>query len=203
MMPNSLIQDTRVPERVSYFKRYKMEVDLYVLPSPYVPAEFAFVPFSHDLIGVHAEVLFDSFCGQVDATVFSSLGDRIGCHTLMAEIIRKPGFLPESTWLLAGPDGYCGSVQGVRERSGLGAIQNLGVLPEWRGRRLGTALLLMALQGFARAGLDRAMLEVTAQNESAIRLYRRLGFRRSKTIYKAVQDRSAGRGETSFDDANL
>jgi ribosomal protein S18 acetylase RimI-like enzyme len=32
------------------------------------------------------------------------------------------------------------------------------------------------------------MLEVTAQNDGAIRLYRRLGFRRTKTIYKAVQD---------------
>ena len=28
--------------------------------------------------------------------------------------------------------------------------------------------------------------EVTAQNEGAIRLYRRLGFRRRKTVYKAV-----------------
>jgi ribosomal protein S18 acetylase RimI-like enzyme len=201
MMQNSLMADTtRTPVRISYFKRYKMEVELYSLSIPYVPAEFTFVPFSHELIGVHAEVLFDSFLGQVDATVFSSLGDRTGCHTLMTEIARKPGFLPEATWLLAGPDGYCGSIQGLRERAGLGAIQNLGVLPEWRGRRLGTALLLMALHGFARAGLHRAMLEVTAQNETAIRLYRRLGFRRCKTIYKAVP---AGHTEPSYDDASL
>ena len=34
--------------------------------------------------------------------------------------------------------------------------------------------------------MKRALLEVTAQNEGAIRLYRRLGFRRRKTVYKAV-----------------
>jgi len=74
----------------------------------------------------------------------------------------------------------------VRERSGLGAIQNLGITPPHRGRGLGRALLLQALHGFRRAGLGRAFLEVTAQNEGAIRLYRRLGFRCRKTLYKAV-----------------
>ena len=52
----------------------------------------------------------------------------------------------------------------------------------------GEALLLQALHGFCRVGLGRAQLEVTAQNDTAIRLYRRLGFRRSKTLYKAVPD---------------
>jgi ribosomal protein S18 acetylase RimI-like enzyme len=35
--------------------------------------------------------------------------------------------------------------------------------------------------------MHRAFLEVTAQNDSAIRIYRRLGFRCRKTIYKQVQ----------------
>jgi RimJ/RimL family protein N-acetyltransferase len=38
----------------------------------------------------------------------------------------------------------------------------------------------------ARTGLGRGVLEVTAQNEPAIRLYQRLGFRRAKVVYKAV-----------------
>jgi ribosomal protein S18 acetylase RimI-like enzyme len=79
-------------------------------------------------------------------------------------------------------------VQGIRERGGFGSIQNLGILSGWRGRGLGEALLLQALHGFRRIGLARAQLEVTAQNETAIRLYRRLGFRRAKTLYKAVPD---------------
>jgi RimJ/RimL family protein N-acetyltransferase len=48
--------------------------------------------------------------------------------------------------------------------------------------------MLQALHGFWRAGLGRAILEVTAANHAAIRLYRRLGFRSRKTIYKAVPD---------------
>ena len=66
-------------------------------------------------------------------------------------------------------------------------FQNLGVVAAFRGRGLGRALLLQALHGFVRAGLGRALLEVTAQNSAAIRLYRRLGFRCRKTLYKAVE----------------
>jgi ribosomal protein S18 acetylase RimI-like enzyme len=174
--------------RVSYFKRYKMEVALADLPGPRLPPDFRFLPWSGELLEVHAEVLFGSFYQEIDSQVFPSLGDRQGSGCLMTEMSRKRTFLPEATWLLVGPGGPCGTVQGMRERPGLGAIQNLGVLPAWRGRGLGEALLLQALCGFREAGLGRALLEVTAHNDPAVRLYRRLGFRRSKTLYKAVPD---------------
>jgi GNAT superfamily N-acetyltransferase len=173
---------------ISYFKRYKMEVDLRTLPLPQLPEEFTFAAWSYELLDVHADTLFGSFHQEIDAQVFPSFGDRQGSLCLMIEITRKRGFLPEATWLLLGPVGACGTVQGLRERNGVGSIQNLGILPGWRGRGLGTALLLQALHGFRQAGLHRALLEVTAQNEPAVRLYRRLGFRRSKTLYKAVPE---------------
>jgi GNAT superfamily N-acetyltransferase len=173
---------------VSYFKRYKMEADLHALPRPQLPPGFGCVPYSPGLLEAHAGVLYGSFHKEIDSVVFPSLGDRDGSRCLMSEIARKRGFLPGATWLLSGPDGPCGTVQGIRERSGLGAIQNLGILPSHRGRGLGRNLLLFALHGFEMAGLNRALLEVTAQNDGAIRLYRRMGFSRRKTLYKAVPD---------------
>jgi ribosomal protein S18 acetylase RimI-like enzyme len=68
----------------------------------------------------------------------------------------------------------------------MGAIQNLGVMPMHRGLGIGKALLANALHGFRCAGLGRAVLEVTAQNDAAVRLYRGVGFRCRKTVYKAV-----------------
>ena len=68
----------------------------------------------------------------------------------------------------------------------MGAIQNLGVVPSYRGLGLGRALIRQALAGFRGAGVTRVYLEVTAENAQAIRLYREAGFRRSKTLYKAV-----------------
>jgi ribosomal protein S18 acetylase RimI-like enzyme len=172
---------------ISYFKRFRMEMDLIgILPEPVLPAGFVFVPWREELLEVHAAVKFACFQDEIDSVVFPSLGSRQGCSQLMSAIRKKPGFLPGATWLVAQDGMFCGTVQGVQERWGIGAIQNLGVPPAFRGHKLGSALLLKALHGFHQAGLRRAILEVTAQNEAAIRLYRRLGFRCRKTVYKAV-----------------
>lgn len=176
---------------VSYFKRYKMEAPLDHLPPPVWPDGFHAVAWRSELLDVHAEVLCGSFHGEIDAVVFPSLGSLDGCRALLTEMERRRTFIPEATWLLVGPTGACGSVQALRERGYLGAIQNVGVLPGWRGRRLGEALLLQALHGMWQSGLGRAILEVTAENEAAARLYRRLGFRRTRVLYKAVRAASS------------
>jgi ribosomal protein S18 acetylase RimI-like enzyme len=172
---------------ISYFKRYKMEADLHAVPPPRTPSGYRWLAWNPGLLDLHAQVLVACFNQEIDATLFPSLADPRGSRSLMTEIVRKPGFEPEATWLLENELGPCGTIQGLRER-GVGAIQNVGVVPALRGQGLGEALVLQALYGFRRVGLQRAMLEVTAHNDGAIRLYRRLGFRRAKTIYKAVQD---------------
>jgi len=109
----------------------------------------------------------------------------------MREIQGKPGFLPEATWLVAwghAPEDlqWCATIQGIVDKSCGGSIQNVGVVPEHRGRGLGTCLIDQALAGFQRHGLRRASLEVTADNWRAVRLYQRIGFHRTKTVYKVV-----------------
>ena len=172
---------------ITYYKRFRMEVDLEgPAVSPELPEPFTWIAWDEALIDRHAEVKYLSFRDEIDASVFPCLGDRYGCQRLMREIRRKPGFLAGATWLIACRDGYVGTVQGVMDRGPIGAIQNLGVVPAYRGMGLGLALVRQALEGFYNAGLRRAYLEVTAENSSAVQLYRAVGFRRAKTLYKAV-----------------
>lgn len=172
---------------ITYYKRFRMEVDLDLLGRPSaLPRPFRWVPWDEHLLTAHADVKFDCFRDELDAHVFPCLGERQGCLRLMREIRRKPGFLPQATWLIDGPDGYCATIQGVADRSLFGAIQNVGVVPEYRNMGLGRALVRKALDGFAAAGLRKAYLEVTAENDGAVRLYRTIGFRKAKTLYKAV-----------------
>lgn len=168
-----------------YYKRFVMEIDLrrhMVEPQP--PPGFFFVPYDDNILELHARVHYESFCDELDSALFPCFTDPAGCYFLMREIRRHPGFCAEATWLLAGEDGLAGSVQGVVDRQGVGGIQNVGVVPAWRGRGLGTALIRQALCGFCRVGAVRARLEVTAENSQAIRLYQQLGFRKMKTLYK-------------------
>lgn len=173
--------------KLTYFKRFRMELDLrHPRPPAELPAGFYWLPWAEPLREVHAEVKYLAFRGEMDALVFPSLADRLGCRELMGAIRERPGFCPAATWLVAGGDGCVGTVQGVIDESGHGGIQNLGVMAAYRGKGLGKALLLKALAGFVAAGARRAFLEVTARNESAVRMYRELGFRNYKTVYRAV-----------------
>jgi ribosomal protein S18 acetylase RimI-like enzyme len=174
---------------IRYFKRYRMVLDLArpLAPVPLLPDGYFWLPWDDMLITAHARAKYASFHDEIDSQVFPSLATEFGCEQLMRAIRLKPGFLPGATWLLAYGSDYCGTVQGVRERSGSGSIQNLGIAPAHRGRGLGTGLLLQALHGFRRACLPAAVLEVTAENTAAVRIYRRLGFRCRKTVYKAIE----------------
>jgi ribosomal protein S18 acetylase RimI-like enzyme len=176
---------------VSYFKRFRMEVDVQrPLPAvPALPVGYTWIAWEDSLLEQHAEVKYQCFVEEIDAVVFASLSSRDGCLRLMREIASKPGFAPEATWLIACDGGYCATIQGIRERTGMGAIQNVGVTARHRGRGLGSALVLQALHGFQRRGAHGVHLEVTAQNDGAVRVYRRLGFRSRKTLYKAVDCR--------------
>ena len=179
----------------TYFKRYRMEIDLLAYPpvKKPVPGGYRLLPWSGSLLDLHAKTKYMSFRDEIDAHVFPCFGELAGCRRLMRDISNKPGFLPEATWLAlfqmdnASDKQYCGTIQGIRQDSGIGSIQNLGIVEEHRDRGLGTCLLFQALDGFRRAGLERVTLEVTAENDGAIRLYERYGFEIVKTVYKAVE----------------
>jgi len=180
---------------LTYFKRYRMEINLLArvpVRTP-VPEGYCLLPWDCSLLDAHAEVKYESFHDTIDANVFPCFTELSGCSRLMSEIVRKPGFVSQATWLAVfshgkgGPVEYCGTVQGLRDATGTGAIQNLGVIPGHRGRGLGTVLMDRALRGFRQVGLTRAFLEVTADNVAAIRLYEHLGFAVVRTVFKATE----------------
>jgi mycothiol synthase len=75
-----------------------------------------------------------------------------------------------------------------------GWIDNLGTLPEWRGRGIASALIIRSLHAFAEAGLTHASIGVDSDSlTGAARLYRGLGFEpeHSHTTWEIEVVRSA------------
>ncbi|QDS94765.1 putative acetyltransferase [Roseimaritima multifibrata] len=178
---------------LTYFKRFRMELDLTepLYPAPPLPANYELIPWSDGLSSEHALAKYQSFRSELDANVFPCLGRRDGCLQLMREITRRTSFVPEATWLLrhrplGEPAVAVGTVQGLR-MEGWGAIQNLGVMQAHRGHGLGTVLMTRAAEGFRRVGLAKMHLEVTTENSAAVRLYRRMGFKQARTVFKAAE----------------
>lgn len=183
-----------------YYKRYRMEIDLrrWSEPRQRDLLEYQFLPWSPELLDDHAETKYLSFRDEFDAVVFPCLGDFRSCRRLMTEIRDKQGFAPEATWLAryigAGPERFenCGTIQAINIGRRRANIQNVGVTPLHRGRGVGAALVTNALIGLQQVGVLRVLLEVTAQNAPAVDLYQRLGFRRVRTLYKAVEQDYSG-----------
>jgi [ribosomal protein S18]-alanine N-acetyltransferase len=70
--------------------------------------------------------------------------------------------------------GYCGSWVVIDESH----ITNIAVLPEYRGRKIGEALLTKMMELSISKGAIRMTLEVRVSNVAAISLYEKLGFQK-------------------------
>lgn len=74
----------------------------------------------------------------------------------------------------------------------LGEIYVVAVDPDFHGLGLGTALVIAGLADLSRRGINEAMLFVDAENEPAVAMYERLGFRVTRTDRAFVGDIAPG-----------
>ena len=158
---------------------------------PQLPTGFWFVEWSASLVEPHADVLHRSFRNDLDGTVFTTFRQYPHCRRLIEMLADSPHFLPEATLLIAygSPDDifeYVANIQGLKLADDVGAIQNVAVLPEYRRRGIGQAVVQGALQGFQRAGVKRVTLEATADNLTAVNLYDRIGFTTFRVYHREI-----------------
>ena len=178
----------------AHFKRFRMEIDLRrSMPRAELPLGYVWAGWHPSLCEQHATAKYHSFNGEMDTELFPCLGILDGCRNLMHEIAQHPAFLAQATWLIrfvgnqfSGPIPV-GTVQGLQSTRHSGAVQNIGVCRLHRGAGLGRALLLKSLSGFQANGIQRVALEVTAENDPAVKLYQSLGFKTIKTSYRSVE----------------
>ena len=126
----------------------------------------------------------EKICFPLDAW---PLWDLIGILTLPG-VVRLKAVVADPK---AGGDQMVGFVAGdVRRTEGLAWIATIGVLPEYRGRGIGAALLQACEE---QAGMSIVRLCVRQSNQDAIRLYHRFGYTES-----GVWPRYYGDGENGL-----
>jgi len=78
-------------------------------------------------------------------------------------------------------EGVIGKVN-LQKTGDIGAIYGLGIHPEFRGKGLGRALLLKAVETLKSDGFEKIMLQVDAINDTALGLYLSCGFEITTTM---------------------
>jgi ribosomal protein S18 acetylase RimI-like enzyme len=96
----------------------------------------------------------------------------------LAQMTGDAEYNPELWFLAEKRSGLVGAVLGWTS----GFVKDLVVRESWRGRGVGEALMRHALKTFLARGATAGELKVHADNEGAVRLYERLGFRTIETL---------------------
>lgn len=105
-------------------------------------------------------------------------------HIPLPEEEEKRGM----TIYLAEIDGRAIGKFHLQVSSGVGGIFGLGVLSEHQGQGHGRALLLKAVEKLQEAEMKKIFLQVAAENEKALRLYKSCGFQETSIMdyYEAI-----------------
>jgi mycothiol synthase len=147
------------------------------VPEPVWPAGVVARTFGDWLeLGVFVALLNAAFAGHASPLEWT-----------LQEIQRahaRPGFDPTAIVLVSPaerpdePVGFVRTAIGLPEAGAapVGEIRLVGVLPEWRGRGLGRELLRWGVAWLRSRGAGTIQLNVEAENELALGLYRRTGF---------------------------
>ncbi len=163
-----------VPVRSSY----RMSIDLAEPREPAaLPEGFTLRPFDADQ---HARAVY-----EVDRDAFMHGGGKespMAFEDWRARYIEQ--HFDPALWVVAWagqspvgevPVGVAFSQPFDSIQTDLAWIAHLGVLPAWRGRGLGEALLRQSFYACQQAGFTRAALGVRAESDTAVNLYKRAG----------------------------
>lgn len=73
--------------------------------------------------------------------------------------------------------GYNWTLRNQNDHGSVGYVSMTGVHPDYRGKGLGTAVVVTGMDYLCRQGIDAIELEVDSTNTPAVELYRKLGFK--------------------------
>jgi len=136
-----------------------------------------------------AAVITAAYRGHVDSQINDQYRTLSGSLRFLNNIVRFPGcgvFDPESSFVVSHKTSrhVAGLILCSRVRHDVGHVTQVCVLPEYRGRGVGEALLASTAGLLKKRGFTMLSLTVTEANTRAVDLYKRLGFE-TKRVFDA------------------
>jgi mycothiol synthase len=138
------------------------------------PAPLHYESYRPSLRALFAATLERTYEGTLDCP---ELNGKRTIDEILAGHRGQGTFHPEFWWLAYDGAAPVGVVMLVEVPGGTTwELAYLGIVPEFRGRRLGRAMSLHVLQALRAQPATRVLLAVDERNDPALRLYQSLGF---------------------------
>jgi ribosomal protein S18 acetylase RimI-like enzyme len=158
-------------------------------PAASVFPEFEIRPWSDSDYQSAAAVITAAYRGHVDAQINDQYRTLSGSLRFLNNIVRFPGcglFDPASSFIAMHKANrhVAGLILCSKVRHDVGHVTQVCVLPEYRSRGLGEALLASTACALRNRGASLLSLTVTEGNTRAVELYKRLGYE-TKRIFDA------------------
>jgi ribosomal protein S18 acetylase RimI-like enzyme len=171
--------------------RLFMVLDLGKPPLPSIPthSDVEIRPWTEADYQPSAAVITAAYRGHVDAQINDQYHTLSGSLRFLNNIVRFPGcgvFDAESSFVVIDlkARSLIGLILCSRVRHDVGHVTQVCVLPEYRSRQLGEALMAATAGNLRKRNFSMLSLTVTEANTRAVALYRRLAFD-SKRIFDA------------------
>jgi GNAT superfamily N-acetyltransferase len=128
-----------------------------------------------------AGIITASYYAHIDSEINDQYRTNAGSLRFLNNIVRFPGcgvFDPESSFVVSHRS--TGSLVGLilcsRVRDDVGHVTQVCLIPDFRGKGLGEALLARTCSALGGRGFKLLTLTVTEANHRAVDLYRKIGF---------------------------
>jgi ribosomal protein S18 acetylase RimI-like enzyme len=160
-----------------------------------VPASLRLRPWRESDFAAAGRLIALAYQGHLDSVINDQYRTTSGSLRFLHNIVRFPGcgqFDPATSLVLAHRDSeeLAGIVLCSRVNIDTGHVTQLCIAPALRHMGLGRLLLMECMQGLSALGLNYISLTVTEDNQEALLLYRRMGFKSRHSFDAMVWQRN-------------
>jgi ribosomal protein S18 acetylase RimI-like enzyme len=167
------------PNWFQSFRRLFLEAPLAALPQRKLASTMIIVPWIEAYQEGTGRLIVNAYLGHIDSQINDQYRSATGARRFLTNIIQYPGcgtFFAPASFASMDKGMLCGASLASLVSSDVGHITQVCVAPSYQGTGLGYELVRRSMAALAAHGCRAVSLTVTAANEQALSLYRRMGF---------------------------
>jgi ribosomal protein S18 acetylase RimI-like enzyme len=174
------------PSWFQSFPRVFLEAPLAILPQRKL--SLSLIPWTESYQEATGRLIVNTYKNHIDSQINDQYRSATGARRFLTNIVQYPGcghFFAPASFAAIDHGTLCGASLASLVSRDVGHITQVCVAPSYQGTGLGYELMRKSMAAFAAHGCRAVSLTVTAENEPALRLYRKMGFveRRSFSAY--------------------